>query len=154
MSQYPKWFHPVLLGSLLLLLCTGLLLAPTTLFIKADIDLAWRMPGAARVPLAMLHALGGFVLVALAGALWSIHMRTGWRSRMRRGSGGILVGLLVGLTLTAVITAYAGDESLGGAAALVHLALGTGGVLPFAWHAFQRRRAAARRMKVPAPLTE
>lgn len=141
MNPYPKWFYSVLMGALLVLLCTGLLLAPTTLVTRAEMDLAWRLPPGARVPVTMLHVLVGFLMAALGGALWSIHMRNGWRARIRRRSGGLLAGSLVALTFTGIIAAYAGEDTLGATAALGHLAFGMAGVVPFGVHAFRKRRA-------------
>lgn len=141
MIGYPRWFVPALLAAMLLMLLTGVLLAPTTLALRLDWAVSWRLPGAARVLTAALHAAGGFALLLQMGALWSMHMRSGWRRRQQRASGLLLGLLLLGLALTALGVYYAGDESLGTAAALLHLGLGALLAVPFGWHWMHGRRA-------------
>jgi heme A synthase len=140
MTNYPKWFLPGLLWTLLLMFATGLLLAPTTLAMRAELDMGWRLPGAGRIAVAALHAAGGFALMLLMGALWSLHMRSGWRRRKHRVSGTAVGGVLVLLALTAVAVYYVGDDMLGRAAALTHLALGLALLLPFLLHWVRGRR--------------
>jgi len=141
MKGYPSWFVPALVGALLLMFATGLLLGPTTLMLRADLAMPWRLPGGARVPVAALHAAGGFALMLLMGALWSVHMRAGWRRRRQRGSGLVLGLLLLVLAVSAVAVYYLGDETLGVAAALTHLAAGLALAFPFGWHWAHGRRA-------------
>lgn len=148
MTNYPKWFVPALVGTLLLMFASGALLAPTTLVLRADWDLPWRLPGGARVPVAALHAAGGFALMLLMGALWSVHMRSGWRRRKQRISGTVLGVLLLLLAATAVAVYYLGDDTLGNVAALAHLALGLTLAVPFAWHWIRGRRT-RRRLRAP-----
>lgn len=144
MKGYPKGFVPALVGTLLLMFASGLLLAPTTLALRADIAVPWRLPGAGRISVAALHAAGGFVLVLLIGALWAVHMRSGWRRHQQRTSGAILGGLLMTLVASAVAVYYLGDESLGAAAALAHLGTGIALVAPFGWHWVHGHRAGRR----------
>lgn len=163
MTNYPKWFVPALVGTLLLMFASGMLLAPTTLTMRIEWDLPWRLPGNARVPVAALHAAGGFALMLLMGALWSVHMRSGWRRRQQRVSGTVLGVLLLLLAATAVAVYYLGDDTLGSAAAVIHLMLGLALAGPFAWHwvrgrkTRRRQRAAVRtdqhahRAQRPAP---
>lgn len=153
MTGYPRWFVPALVGTLALMAVTGLLLAPSTLTMRLDLALPWRLPGPARVLMAALHAAGGFALLLLLGALWSVHMRSGWRRRQQQASGLTLGLLLLGLAATAVGVYYAGDELLGVAAALVHLGLGVALAAPFGWHWMHGRRAVRqRRQLAQAPL--
>lgn len=144
MTNYPKWFVSALVGTLLLMFASGALLALTTLVLRADWDLPWRLPGGARVPVAALHAAGGFALMLLMGALWSVHMRSGWRRRKQRISGTVLGVLLLLLAATAVALYYLGDDTLSNVAALVHLALGLALAVPFAWHWIRGRRTRRR----------
>jgi hypothetical protein len=152
MTGYPRWFVPALVGALVLMFGSGLLLAPTTLTMRLDLALPWRLPGSARVLTAALHAAGGFALLLLVGALWSVHMRSGWRRRQQRASGLVLGLMLLGLTVSALGVYYAGEESLGMAAALLHLGLGVALAAPFGWHWVHGRRAMrTRRTRVQAP---
>ena len=141
MKGYPSGFVTALVGALLLMLVTGLLLAPTTLAMRADIALAWRLPGSGRVLTAALHAAGGFVLLLMVGALWSVHMRSGWRRHRQRTSGLLLGSLLLALAASAVAVYYVGEEALGAAVAIVHLGLGLLLAVAFGWHWVHGRRA-------------
>jgi hypothetical protein len=141
MKGYPKWFVPGLTGTLALLFITGILLAPATLAMRAEIAVPWRLSESSRVLCAALHAAGGFALMLLTGALWSMHMRSGWRRGKQRASGLILSTVLLMLAASAVVIYYAGDERVGVAAALFHLAAGFILVCPFGWHWRRGRRA-------------
>jgi hypothetical protein len=91
------------------------------------------------VATAALHAAAGFALMMLTGALWSIHMRAGWRKHRRRGSGLALALLMAGLAVSAVGVYYFGNETLAAAAAFIHLGMGSLLVLVFGWHWATRR---------------
>ena len=140
MKGYPRWFSPFLLSVLLAMLVTGLLLAPTTLVMRFDLALPWRLPGAGRILTAALHAGAGFIAAMLMGALWSVHMRAGWRRRRQRVSGALCGALLLVLALSAVGVYYLGEEISGTVAATTHLAAGVLLVLPFGWHWWRGRR--------------
>lgn len=144
MSGYPRWFLPGLVAAMLLILTTGLLLVPTTLAMRAEVAMSWRLPGSSRILCAALHAAGGFAVIMLVGALWSLHMRAGWRARLQRVSGSLLGTVLLSLAATAVIIYYAGDDGLGIAAAFVHLAAGVLATVAFCWHWWNGRRTRLR----------
>lgn len=140
MKGYPSWFRPALLGTCLGLYASGCLLAPTTLVLRATWDLGWRLGGGARVGVVALHAALAFAAMLFMGALWSVHMRSGWR-RHRQKTSGLLVTLpALLLALTGVGIYYLADEDLANAAAFVHLCAGLALLLPFAWHLVTGRR--------------
>lgn len=141
MKGYPRWFVPALIGAMLLMLLSGALLAPTTLVLRGELAVPWRLAAGARIGWAAAHAAGGFALLMLVGALWSVHMRSGWRRRRQRASGLVLGVLLLALAASAVVIYYAGDEAVGAAAAFLHLGLGVLLVLPFGWHWLRGRRS-------------
>jgi hypothetical protein len=70
----------------------------------------------------------------LTGALWSLHMRAGWRKGRQRASGLLVSGCMLLLCVTAVLIYYLGDDTWGARAALTHLAIGAGVTVPFLWH--------------------
>lgn len=144
MRQYPRWFLPALLALLSTVLLTGLGLTPTTLALRAEWDLPWRLAGTDRVWIAALHSGLAFGLAAVVGALWSVHMRSGWRRRRQRLSGALLGSALAVLAASAVGVYYLGDDRLAAAAAYVHLGVGLFASVLFVWH-WRRGRAAARR---------
>jgi hypothetical protein len=139
MKGYPEWFVPVLVGTVLLMFATGLLLAPTTLALRASLAMP-RLPGAGRIAMAALHAAAGFALMLLLGALWAVHIRSGWRRRKQRTSGLMLGGALLVLAASALGVYYISDESLSGAAAFIHLGVGVALAGPFGWHWLRGRR--------------
>ncbi|MFP5391726.1 MAG: hypothetical protein ACLGI6_09290 [Gammaproteobacteria bacterium] len=141
MKAYPSWFLRTLLCVLLLVLVTGVLLAPTTLVMRFEMDVPWRLPGDARTWAAAGHAAVGFAMLMMLGFLWSVHMRSGWRRRKHRASGITVAVLLLLLAVSAVGVYYLGEETLGAAAAAVHLGVGLLAVLPFGWHWIAGRRS-------------
>ena len=134
MKGYPRWTMPAILGVAGGILASGLVLVPGTLVTRAEIDLPWMLPSDGRILAAALHATTGFALMLFVGALWSIHMRAGWRKGRRRGSGLTLALSMLGLALSAVGLYYFGDEALAAGAAYVHLGLGLVMTLVFLWH--------------------
>lgn len=140
MNNYPRWFTGSLIGTFAAVVTTGLLLAPTTLALRAEFDAVWRLPATARLGAAALHAAGAFALLLFTGALWSVHMRSGWRRRRQRASGLGLALLLLGLSITALGVYYLGDDRLGAFTALLHLGLGFVLPAPMLWHWLQGRR--------------
>lgn len=141
MNGYPRWFLPLLLALLAAVLASGLGLTPTTLVLRAEWELPWKLAGGDRVWVAALHAAAAFVLATLAGALWSVHMRSGWRRRRQRVSGLLLGTALGGLMASAVGLYYLGDERWAAVAAYLHLALGALATAVFAWHFVHGRHA-------------
>lgn len=136
MKGHPRWFRPGLMAVALSLLLSGLLLAPSMLMMRAEVEVPWHLDGSQRVGVAAWHALSAMLATWVVGALWTVHMRAGWRRRLQRVSGALLVGLLSVLAGSALGIYYLGDESLSVLAAWVHLVVGLVILLPFAWHAW------------------
>lgn len=135
----------VLLGVLLLVLLSGLLLAPTTLALRLETHVPWMLPGGARVSVAALHATGSLLGLFMLGALWTVHMRSGWRRHLQRGSGGALVLALGALALSAIGVYYLGDEGWAMVAAVVHITVGLLAAGVLVWHGVAGSRV--RRLK-------
>jgi hypothetical protein len=134
MKGYPRGFRRTLLGVVGWVFLSGLVLAPGTLDVHTGLALPWRLAANGRTACAALHAAGAFALVSLAGALWSVHMRSGWR-RGRQRVSGVMLGVAIGvLVITTIVIYYVGDEAVGRAAALVHVAAGVAAAVPFCWH--------------------
>ena len=134
MTQYPRWFVPAVLALLLTVTLSGLALAPTTLAVRAEWDVPWRLAGGSRVWIAATHSAAAFAMASVIGALWSVHMRSGWRRRRQRISGLLLGTSMAALALTAVGVYYIGDDRLSALAAYGHLVLGLLAVPVFLWH--------------------
>ena len=154
MKGYPGWFLAAVLGTLLLMFVSGCVLAPTTLVMRFDTDVPWRLPTDGRVLVAAMHAAAGFLAVMLLGSLWTVHMRSNWRRKRQRASGATLGVLLLLLAASAVAIYYAGDGDLGAAASLLHLGAGLAFAVPFGWHWAHARRAASSSLGATAPPAE
>lgn len=145
MKGYPRGFVKALIGIGSATWVSGALLAPNTFALRTAIELPWQLPGAARVGVTAAHAGSALALVFVCGALWSVHMRSGWRHSRQRISGVAMAGLLVVLAGTSLAVLYAGSGRVADGSALLHLGTGLALALPFGWHrAHGRRRSAAR----------
>ena len=140
MRPYPRGFKPSLLTVISILMTSGLALAPTTLALRAGWAVPWRAGGDARLALAALHAAAGLALLLFVGALWAVHMRSGWRNRRQRASGALLGAGALLLALSALGVYYLGDEQWAALAALSHLLLGLLALPLFLWHWLRGRR--------------
>ncbi|MDX1802902.1 MAG: hypothetical protein R3292_02400 [Alcanivorax sp.] len=124
MRGYPRHFSGLLYTCLLLIVVTGLALLPTFLDMRLQMDVPWRPDFSQRTGIALLHTGGGLLLAWLLGALWSVHMRAGWRRGKNRISGVLLMTVLVVLMLSCLGIFYAGDEALSIGSSLVHVVAG------------------------------
>lgn len=140
MKGYPPYFLGTLMLTVVVVFVTGLLLIPSLFTFRLDIDWFSDFPNSWRTPSATLHTGMSLLFLMLAGALWSIHMRSGWARKLQRVSGGLLVGSLLVLTLSALGIFYFGDEDWSMAASLIHLVLGGVMGLMFVWHWQKGRR--------------
>jgi hypothetical protein len=134
MSGYPKGFYSVLMIVSVALLASGILLVPTLLAMRLEIDVPWRLETDQRTITAAIHLIAAFAVLAAAGALWAVHMQRGWRMKRNRITGSLLVSTLAVLGLTGAGVYYFGDEGLSKWSSLVHTAAGLAVVLIMSWH--------------------
>lgn len=129
MKSYPRRFLPALLATFGALAASGLLLVPTMLELRFGWDVVWRLAGEQRLWIATLHSALALLMCCFAGALWSIHMRVGWRSRRHLVSGFATTGLLAATALTALGVLYCGDEFSLLTSSALHTVLGLTAVI-------------------------
>jgi len=134
MSGYPKGFYGFLTTAGLLLLATGILLVPTLLEMRLEWSMPWRLPTDWRTLAAAVHLIAAFLVIAVAGSLWTVHMQRGWRMKRNRITGSLLVAILVALGLTGAGIYYFGDETLSKWSSLGHTAAGLIVGLIVWWH--------------------
>ena len=135
MKGYPSWFTPRLISIILaILFVTGLLLAPTTLQIRLQLDFPWRLNSDYKVFTAALHSFLSLITIAMVGALSSIHMRQEWKREKNRLSGILLLGTLFFLTLTGLGIYYFGNDFLSSISSVSHLVAGIIVFLIYIWH--------------------
>ena len=149
MKGYPRYFQPWFWFVCAALLLTGLLLVPTMLVMRFEMDVPWRLSGDARLVVATLHATAAFVMLVVCGALWSVHMRSGWWRKLQRISGSLLVALMLVLALTALGIYYFGDAALADGAALIHVVASLAITVPLAWHVVKGRRIQRKSVRHP-----
>lgn len=140
MRGYPGWFYRLLLLVATILVVSGLLLIPTALEMRLEWEVPWRLQGDAQIGTAALHALMSFLMMVVVGALWSVHMRVGWRHRNNHRSGLMISGMMLLLLLSAVGIYYLADDALALDASLIHMVIGAS--LPFflLYHIIRGRR--------------
>ena len=121
---YPGWFYTFVMWSVAALLITGCLLAPTTINLKLEWEVPWRLSSEQHIGMAAAHATLSFLIIWIMGALWSVHMRAGWKRRKNHHTGlGLLIFVLL-LGITAIGIYYLGDEQASMYSSVAHMLLG------------------------------
>lgn len=143
MRGYPRWFYLTLLLTMLGLVATGGLLMPTTLDVRLEWDVPWRLRDHAQIAMGAAHATLAFWMMSMMGALWNVHMRAGWRHRKHWRSGIVMVLLLLLLMATAIGIYYLSDDAIANKVAILHLLAGLLLAGLFAYHAVIGFRRAA-----------
>ncbi|MDG0818179.1 hypothetical protein [Bdellovibrio svalbardensis] len=143
MKGYPKWFSVKFISICLgVLFLTGLLLTPTTLEVRLDKTVPWRLSADSRVAVAGIHTLLALISIAIVGALSSIHMRKEWNRKRNRVSGISLVAVFVFLALSGLGIYYFGNETLSVLASVSHLTVGILILFIYIWHLLYKKTAA------------
>lgn len=147
MKGYPSWFERVLLACCAVLYVSGVLLIPTSFEMRSSIEFFWRLGGDERIWTGALHAAAAFLLMLQTGALWSVHMRSGWRRKQHWKTGILLASAFVYLAVTAVGVYYLANEAWANFSGLSHAILGLLLVLPFVIHYLAGHRSGKLRKK-------
>lgn len=124
MKGYPGWFYRTLLATMGALFVSGSLLIPTALEMKLEWEVPWRLTGDPQIAMAALHASAAFLAAAVVGALWSIHMRAGWKKRKNHRTGIALLASMLLLGITAIGIYYLGEDQAALCASVAHMLIG------------------------------
>lgn len=125
MKGYPQWFSVRFIFALVFVLfLTGVFLTPTTLEFRMQWDMIWRLTSDQRLLVVALHVGASFVMMLVIGALWSVHMRRGWRIRRHYRSGILLVSLWIFLMVSGLGIYYVSNEKGLLITSLIHLLAG------------------------------
>jgi hypothetical protein len=152
MNAYPPGFKAVLHAVLSVLFFSGLLLMPGSLEMRLEWGVPWSLDSGSRVWVAAGHAASYFATLLLLGALWTIHMRSGWLRAENTLSGSLMLASFGLLMLSGLGLYYAGDEALGRIALYVHLLAGLTLPLLLGVHILGARQARLRvELRSPAP---
>jgi hypothetical protein len=139
MRGYPKWFPRFVIGSVAALFVTGCLLIPTALFFRLEWDVPWRLVSGAHIAVAVVHVALAFVVLGLIGAIWSVHMRLGWRRHQSRVTGAGLVAIFISLALTGLGLFYIGEaQTWLAATSIIHMVIGIASPFFLAYHIITR----------------
>jgi hypothetical protein len=87
------------------------------------------------------HGVSGFTTLVVLGAVLPHHVLSTWRSRRNRWAGGLVLGLMVVASLSALLLLY-GAEMWHLAAHWCHIGVGLVCALMFPWHVLQGRMSA------------
>lgn len=155
MRGYPRGFRTWLFAGAGVCLASGLALIPSLLEFRLELEVPWSV-GSLRVAIAASHSLAASGLLLLVGALWTSHMRTGWREQRLRFSGALVLAILVVLILSATGLLYFGSQLGSVTSSVVHAVAGLAASLLLGWHAWHgavlRRRRCLGHEAAPTPL--
>lgn len=137
MRGYPKWFSPSFISFFLgVLFLSGLLLTPTTLEMKLEWSVPWRLGSDSKLFVAATHAFFSLAALVIVGALSSVHMRQEWKAGKNRSSGVTLLATFAFLCISGLGIYYFGNELLSVISSVSHLVVGILFLLVYVWHIF------------------
>lgn len=140
MRSYPKWFYPLVLTCLIVLVVTGLLLIPTTLTMRFEWDAFWTLSGDNRLAAVASHTVISYLMLIIVGALSTIHMGEGVRRQKNQGSGFGLLVIFFTLMLTGIGLLYLASNTLIMLASTIHIFLGLLIAITFVLHVFNNKK--------------
>ena len=110
--------------------------------------LAWWLLDAgsspARFYLVAAHGLAAMAFLMAFGAIFALHVRQGWRRRLNRTSGALVLAVTGLLILTAFGLYYIGSDALRGLTSDFHIIVGFALPLLLAAHVLLGRRTRVR----------
>jgi cytochrome b subunit of formate dehydrogenase len=98
-------------------------------------------PSVVRLYLIAAHGLAAMVFLLALGATFTLHVREGWRRRLNRASGTVVLAIAGVLILSAFGLYYIGSEALRDWASDLHIAVGLALPVLLAVHVVLGRRA-------------
>jgi hypothetical protein len=88
-----------------------------------------------------LHGAAAMLALVIVGTLIPLHIKRGWRARLNRPNGILLIGFVLLLTLSGYALYYSGSEILRDNASIAHTALGLFFPAMLLWHILSGRRS-------------
>lgn len=79
--------------------------------------------------------------LVVVGTLIPLHIKRGWRARLNRPNGILLIGFVLSLTLSGYALYYSGSDMLRNNASTIHTALGFLFPAVLLWHIVSGRRS-------------
>lgn len=125
MIGYPKWFSKNLItASIVVLSLTGVILIPSALLFRLDLNINYVLPGDARILSTAIHVLASYLVFLIVGALLFIHVRLGLKKRKKTKSGISMLIFFLFLSLSGVALFYCANENLIKLSSILHIMLG------------------------------
>lgn len=134
MKGYPNWFKGFIITTMTVLFLSGFLLTPTTLDLRLEWDMPWRLTADQRLYTVAAHVLFSYVMLCLFGAIWRIHIIVGIKQKENLYSGLALTGTLIVLAITGVGIFYFGNDMASIISSVTHLLLGVIILFIFLYH--------------------
>lgn len=122
---------------------TGALWLAFHYFLQEVDSFGFEVPHAGEKWTLIAHALVSFYAIWWFGLLWSNHIKAGWKTRVRRVSGGILFVAITWLALSGYLLYYIGSEAWRSWASVLHWTVGLAAVAAFMFHLLTRTPRAA-----------
>lgn len=110
MKGYPKTFTYSMYVTLFMLFLSGLALLPHMLLFRWELDMEEWYENATRMKIAAVHLLAGFSFIWFVGALWTVHIRSGLRKKMRLITGFSILACVLTLVFTGIGNYYLSDD--------------------------------------------
>jgi hypothetical protein len=137
MKGYPSWFSVTFIVAVIFaLFLTGAVLIPNALEARFAFDIPWSVSGNTRLVVVALHLAVGFLTFAMLGALWVVHMRSGWAQKRRQKTGLLLILSFIFLGVSGMGLLYVGNAAWLLASSASHTFIGILISLFFIRHAY------------------
>jgi hypothetical protein len=91
--------------------------------------------------LLVIHGCVAMPMLWLLGVIWTAHIRRGWRERVNRTSGMVMLLSMALLAITAATLYYAASDGLRAVASITHWLIGIALALGLPLHIWLGRRA-------------
>jgi hypothetical protein len=123
-----------LYGVSLAICLSGLIWLYVHFFMRTTDSFGFEGPHASEKWSLIFHAVVSFYGVWWFGMLWPNHVTKSWRARIRKGTGGVLFGILAWLILTGCALYYIGDEQWREWTSIAHWTMGIAAAVAFGVH--------------------
>ena len=124
-ASTPKWFSKNFITfSIVLLFFSGILLTPSALNHRLELDLPLNISGKLRLFATAIHILMMCICLFILGGISVIHTKIGLKKKQNIVSGTSLYSFFVLLVLTGLVILYAGNEDLITTSSVIHILAG------------------------------
>jgi hypothetical protein len=147
-TQLPRWHELAVYFSFGALVATGIAWLVLDKWVRVAGEFGPEHHPAEHVML-ILHGIGAYLFLLVAGALIPVHVKSGWSIGKNRVSGAALGSLLGALVLTGLGLYYLGSELARGWSSVVHWTIGLIALPALVIHVF--RGLAATRPRAGSP---